>query len=168
MRVVLVPVMAVLWLGILEGGRRALVAHDWWAPLKDVHTDGEAVYTWAWAGFFLLVLPWAIWVILAFRQVLTLDGLSTRVLRRTRSVTLDRCAGIRFRPAARVVNRAQRPDRVLVQDADGRTLGQFTAQDRTWLPVLAILTEWVRRRPELPVDEATRAFFADLSTRAEP
>lgn len=163
MRLIGAPIALALWVGMLGSVRLAVVQHDWMAPVRSSH-GGPVMATIGWIieGFFIIVIPAALWLLLTFREVLDADGVSTRVGRRTRRVSAAEAQGIRYVEGS-VINSRNRPNRVLVVDATGRQIARFMSTERTWRPSLAILHEWLQQRPELALDQRTRDFFAGFT-----
>ena len=170
LRFVGAPLCLAMWVGMLGSVLMAVVERDWLAPVRSSH-GGPVMGTIAWllVSFFLVVLPVAAYLLLSFREVLTTEGVTTRLGRRTTVTSRADVSGITFYPGS-VINSRNKPDRVLVTGPDGRNVAEFSVRDRTWRPSLAILSEWVQERPELATNPITRDFFAALrgaQTRAQ-
>lgn len=155
------PAAAALWVGMLAAVRLAATEGDWMAPFRSSGTGVVgSVVGWVLVAGFLVVLPVGAWYAASYREVLDAEGVHLRLGRRRAHTPRERVVSIRYVEASSV-DRRQRPSRVFVMaQGETRPVARFTAHDRGWHRAAGILTQWLRRRPELAADSRTHEFFA--------
>lgn len=146
-RFVSVPLMALLWVGLLFG-------------LYGLVTQGAgddvpwlaATAGWILTLFFVLVLPIAAWAILTFRLVLGPDRIERRPGRT--NVAVGDMRELRALPASTIA-RANRGARVQMISENGRVVAQIEESAREWVDGLDMTRYWASQHPDLIKDDYT-------------
>ncbi|MFC7486765.1 hypothetical protein ACOCJ7_11035 [Knoellia sp. CPCC 206453] len=147
-RFVSIPLMAVLWVGLLFG-------------LYGLVTQGAgddvpwlaAAAAWILAIFFVLVLPAAAYALLAYRLVLGPERIERRPGRT--SVEVSELRELRALPAS-TINRANRGARVQMITSNGGVVAQIEESSREWSEGLDMARYWALTNPDLVRDDYTR------------
>ncbi|WP_353950755.1 hypothetical protein V6K52_14095 [Knoellia sp. S7-12] len=147
-RLVSVPVMAVLWVGLLFG-LYGLVTQG---AGQDVPWLAAAA-GWVLTIFFVVILPLAAYALLTFRLVLGPDRIERRPGRT--SVAVSDLRELRALPAA-TINRANRGARVQMINSSGGVVAQIEESSREWAKGLNMVRFWASRQPELIKDDYTQ------------
>jgi hypothetical protein len=112
---------------------------------------GGMVFVWCMLGAFVAATLIPIPILLMYKAVFTTDRIIARRFLRRSEISLDEAAGIRSRNAGSL----------LICAGEGihlRVVG-LASEFKNAEEALSVLDEWVRRRPELPIDTPTRELF---------
>lgn len=152
-RFVSVPLMAVLWTGLLFG-LHGLVTQG----VGDDVPWLAAIAGWVLTIFFVVILPPAAYAILTFRLVLGPERIERRP-GRTNAVVSE-LRELRALPAS-TINRANRGARVQMIGSNGRVVAQVEESAREWTDALDMARFWASRHPGLVTDDYTRTRLVD-------
>ncbi|MEO7269971.1 MAG: hypothetical protein ABIW49_12265 [Knoellia sp.] len=147
-RFVSIPLMAVLWVGLVFG-LYGLVTHG----VGDDVPWLAAAAAWILAIFFVVILPLAAYALLAYRLVLGPEHIERRPGRT--SVKVSALRELRALPAS-TINRANRGARVQMITSNGGVAAQIEESSREWVDGLDMVRYWALTNPELVKDDYTR------------
>ncbi|MBT9254254.1 hypothetical protein KMZ32_00925 [Phycicoccus sp. MAQZ13P-2] len=145
-------------IGIVDAVRAGNVGEpfgvDGWSPL--------VVVGWLVVLALLPLCAGALAVLVSFRSTLTTSRSTTWFLWRRSTVSVEDATAVELQHGRDFSVTGRRPAALVVRGADGEVAASYRSTEADWVAVLAVLREWVRRRPELVRDEATRELFAVL------
>lgn len=147
-RFVSIPLMVVLWVGLLFGlyGLVTRGAGD------DVPWLAAAA-AWILTIFFVVILPLSAYALLSYRIVLGPERIERRPGKT--SVEVSELRELRALPAS-TINRANRGARVQMITSDGGVVAQIEESSREWSDGLDMVRYWASQHPALVKDDYTR------------
>jgi hypothetical protein len=157
-----VPFLAVVDAALLVVVWRAVSRGDWRVVLGGSGSAAGVVLSWCVVALFLVVVTGTILWLLTYRVTISSDEVATSAFFRTSTLRFTDTAQITF-VAERVRARRASPAQLRFDSVDGVTPSsvRITSGGGHVAHVLSVVDEWVRQRPELVRDGATRELFED-------
>lgn len=151
----LVPLAAGIGLALLA----AVQVGDPGAPMGRTGWSAAVAAGWVVSVVVLAGSVVALWALWSYRVVLDERQVSWRLLWLGRRTTVDEVARVEALAARPRSIAGDTPGALVLRGRDGAVVATFRPSETRWPAVLAMLGDWVRRRPDLVWDERTEALF---------
>ncbi len=163
LRLVGTLLLAPLAAGIALALLAAVAAGDPGAPMGRTGWGAAVAAGWVVSLVVLAGSVIAMGVLWSYRVALDERQVSWRLLWLGRCTAVEEVARVEVLGSRPRSIAGDAPGALVLRGRDGEVVATFRPSESRWPAVLAMLTEWVRRRPDLVRDERTDALFAAAS-----